>query len=144
MGTMDALLHPMEDPFHQMGMENNKDQGDALDLEDPLENLTKAPTQNIPGSLANLSTKIEFALLLMPGIRPHAKGLSRTQQSFHKRTIQDLRSLRIIPTLTQDLMSNPHLQMNQANPHMATNYDQALGAIKDSLNTVNLLASLNL
>ena len=32
-------------------------------------------------------------------------------------------------------MSNPHLQMNQANPHMATNYDQALGAIKDSLST---------
>ena len=38
----------------------------------------------------------------------------------------------------------PHLQMNQANPHMATNYDQALGAIKDSLNTANPLASLNL
>ena len=38
----------------------------------------------------------------------------------------------------------PHLQMNQANPHMATNYDQALGAIKDSLSTANPLASLNL
>ena len=37
-----------------------------------------------------------------------------------------------------------HLQMNQANPHMATNYDQALGAIKDSLSTANPLASLNL
>ena len=34
--------------------------------------------------------------------------------------------------------------MNQANPHMATTYDQALGAIKDSLNTANPLASLNL
>ena len=38
----------------------------------------------------------------------------------------------------------PHLQMTQANPHMATTYDQALGAIKDSLNTANPLASLNL
>ena len=38
----------------------------------------------------------------------------------------------------------PYLQMNQANPHMATNYDQTLGAIKDSLNTANPLASLNL
>ena len=38
----------------------------------------------------------------------------------------------------------PHLEMNQANPHMATNYDQALGAIKDSLNTANPFASLNL
>ena len=34
--------------------------------------------------------------------------------------------------------------MNQANPHMATNYDQALEAIKDSLSTANPLASLNL
>ena len=38
----------------------------------------------------------------------------------------------------------PHLQMNQANPHMAANYDQALGAIKDSLSTANPSASLNL
>ena len=38
----------------------------------------------------------------------------------------------------------PHLQMNQANPHMATNYDKALGAIEDSLRTANPLASLNL
>ena len=38
----------------------------------------------------------------------------------------------------------PHLQMNPANQHMATNYDKALGAIKDSLSTANPLASLNL
>ena len=38
----------------------------------------------------------------------------------------------------------PHLQMNEANPHMATTYDQALGAIEDSLNTANPLAILNL
>ena len=35
----------------------------------------------------------------------------------------------------------PRLYSNQP---MATNYDQALGAIKDSLNTANPLASLNL
>ena len=39
---MDALLHPMEDPFHQINVENNKDQEDTSDLEDPLESLTKA------------------------------------------------------------------------------------------------------
>ena len=41
-----------------------------------------------------------------------------------------------------DVQSN--LQMNPTNQHMATNYDQALGAIKDSLSTANPLASLNL
>ena len=46
MGTMDTLLHPMEDPFHQIGMENNKDQEDASDLEDHLESLTKALSGN--------------------------------------------------------------------------------------------------
>ena len=35
----------------------------------------------------------------------------------------------------------PRLYSNQL---MATNYDQALGAIKDSLSTANPLASLNL
>ena len=54
MGTMDALPHPMEDPFHQIGMENYKDQGDTSDSEDLLESLTKAPTQNDPESLVNL------------------------------------------------------------------------------------------
>ena len=38
----------------------------------------------------------------------------------------------------------PHLQMNPTNQHMATNYDHALGAIKDSLSTANPLVSLNL
>ena len=38
----------------------------------------------------------------------------------------------------------PHLQRNYPNQQMATNYDQALGAIKDSLSTANPLASLNL
>ena len=38
----------------------------------------------------------------------------------------------------------PQMQMNLANTHMATNYDQALGVIKDSINTANPLASLNL
>ena len=80
MGVMDASLHPMEDTFQQIGMENNKDQEDASDLEDHLESLTKAPTQNIPESLVNLSTRIEFAAS-DARVWPHAKGLSITQQS---------------------------------------------------------------
>ena len=38
----------------------------------------------------------------------------------------------------------PQMQINLANPKMATTYDQALGVIKDSINTANPLASLNL
>ena len=36
------------------------------------------------------------------------------------------------------------MQINSVNPNFASAYDQALGVIKDSLNTANPLASLNL
>ena len=36
------------------------------------------------------------------------------------------------------------MQINPVNPNMATTYDQAFGVIKDSINTANPLASLNL
>ena len=39
---------------------------------------------------------------------------------------------------------SPQMQINTVNPNMATTYDQALGVIKDSINTANPLASLNL
>ena len=38
----------------------------------------------------------------------------------------------------------PQMQINSVNPNFASTYEQALCAIKDSLNTANLLASLNL
>ena len=51
MGMMDALLHLMEDPSHQIHVEDNKDPKDASSLEDILGNLTKAPTLNASQSL---------------------------------------------------------------------------------------------
>ena len=106
MGMMDTSLHPMEDPFHQIGMENNKDHGHASVLEDHLESLTKAPTQNVLESLVDLSTKIEFAASDARSLAI-CKRTVQNSTNLHKRTLQDLRSLRIIHTLTQDLMSNP-------------------------------------
>ena len=53
----------------------------------------------------------------------------------HMRTIQDLRSLKTIHTPTQALMSSPTYRLNQTHPQMATSYDQALGAIKENLNS---------
>ena len=38
----------------------------------------------------------------------------------------------------------PQMQINSVNPNFASTYDQALGVVKDSLNTANPLASLNL
>ena len=38
----------------------------------------------------------------------------------------------------------PQMQINSVNPNFASAYDQVLGVIKDSLNTANPLASLNL
>ena len=61
MGTIDDLPNPMEDPFHQIIVESNKDQEDTSDLEGPLESLIKAPTQNIPE--VSLSTKTGFTAL---------------------------------------------------------------------------------
>ena len=38
----------------------------------------------------------------------------------------------------------PQIQMSSMSPSLSTGYDQALGVIKDSINTANPLASLNL
>ena len=83
---MDTLLHPMEDPFHQIDVENNKNQEDASDLEDPLESLTKAPTQNVPESLVDLSTKIEFTASDARSLAT-CKRTVQNSTNLHKRTI---------------------------------------------------------
>ena len=38
----------------------------------------------------------------------------------------------------------PQMQINSVSPNMTTTYDQALGVIKDRINTANALASLDL
>ena len=38
----------------------------------------------------------------------------------------------------------PQMQMSSLHPSLSTGYDQALGVIKDSMDTANPLASLNL
>ena len=133
----------MEDLSNKIPMENNKDSKGDSNSEDLLGSLTKVPTPNAPESLVDLSIKIRFAALDAKNLATCKKTVQNSTD-LHKRTIQDPRSLRIIPTLTQVLMSNPILQRTYPNQQMATNYDQALGAIKDSLSTANPLASLNL
>ena len=57
---------------------------------------------------------------------------------------EDNPSPKIIPIPIEDLTSNPKCKSSLVNPNIATNYDQALGVIKDSINTANPLANLNL
>ena len=105
MGVMVTSPHLMEDPSHQIHMEDNKDPKDASNSEDLLGSLTKAPTLSIPESLVDLSIKIKFTALDAKSLATCKKTVQNSTD-LHKRTLQDLRSLRIIPTLTQDLMSN--------------------------------------
>ena len=122
-------LHPMEDPFHQIDLENNKDQEDASDLEDPLESLTKAPMQNVPESLANLLTKTEFCCF-------QCKEFGHMQKvcpELNKPSQEDNTGPKKFEEYTYTYSGpdvQPHLQMNQANLHMATTYDQTLGSNK--------------
>ena len=76
---IDASLHLMEDPSHQIDVENNKDPKDASDLEDLLGSLTKAPTLDAPESLVDLSTKIKFTAF-------DAKSLATCKKIVHNST----------------------------------------------------------
>ena len=58
----------------------------------------------------------------------------------HEKKAQDQRSLKTTHIPTQAQTFNPKCRLI----NFASAYDQALGVIKDSLNTANPLASLNL
>ena len=77
----------------------------------------------------------------MQRIWPHAERLSQTKQTSQRRPSS--------PKKFEDYTYSesdvqPQMQINPVHPSLATNYDQALGVIKDSINTANPLASLNL
>ena len=84
---------------------DNKDSKDNSNSKDLLGSLTKVPTPNVPESLVDLLIKTKFAALDAKSLATCKKTVQNSTDH-HKRTLQDLRSLRIIPTLTQDLMSN--------------------------------------
>ena len=61
-----------------------------------------------------------------------------------KMKAQDQRSLKDYAYTYSGPDIQPQMQINSVNPNFASTYDQALGVVKDSLNTANPLASLNL
>ena len=142
MVAMVIPTHQMESPSTKTSMENSKDSREGSNSKDHSANLTKVPTPNGPESQVDLSTKIKSTALDAKNLAT-CKKIVQNKTDLSQKTHQDPRSLRIIPILTQDLMCNLPCP-DYSNQPMATNYDQALGAIKDSLNTANPLASLNL
>ena len=62
----------------------------------------------------------------------------------HEMKAQDQRSLKDYTYTYSGLDIQPQMQINSVNSNFASAYDQALGVVKDSLNTANPLASLNL
>ena len=109
---------------------------------DPLVNLTKAPTLNVPESQVGQLIRTKVDVL-------DAKNLAISKMNAppinpHEKKAQDQRSLKTTHIPTQAQTSNPQMQINSVNPNFASAYDQVLGVIKDSLNTANPLASLNL
>ena len=139
MGMMDTLLNLMEDPSHQIHMENNKDPKEASTLEDLLGSPnTKHP--RVSGRSFNKDKICCFRWKEFGHMQKDCPELNRHSQKdiVGPKKLEDYSYTYSGPDV------QPYLQMNPTNHHMATNYDQALGAIKDSLNTSNPLASLNL
>ena len=62
----------------------------------------------------------------------------------HEKRAQNHRKFEDYTYTYSGLDIQPQMQINSVNPNFASAYDQALGVIKDSLNTANPLASLNL
>ena len=133
----------MEGPSNQISMEDNKDSKDDSNSKDLLGSLTKVPTPNIPESLVDLSIKTKFAA-------SDAKNLAtckKTVQNLTDHSQEDITGPKKFEDYTYTYSGpdvQPPLPRHYPNQQMATNYDQALGAIKDSLSTANPLASLNL
>ena len=113
---------------------------DQSSPEDPLVNLTKAPIPNIPESQVGQSTKTKVDV-------SNARNLDTSKMNAqlinpHETKAQDQRSWKTTHIPTQ--AHSTQMQINSVNPNFASAYDQALGVVKDSLNTASPLASLNL
>ena len=136
MNTLEASTTTEETGMEDLGKE------DHPSLEDPLVNFTKAPTPNVPESQVGQSIKtkvdvsnarnLDISKMNAPPINPHEKKVP------DQRKFEDYTYTYSGPDI------QPQMQINSVNPNFASAYDQALGVIKDSLNTANPLASLNL
>ena len=110
--------------------------------EDPLVNLTKAPVPNVPESQVGQSIKTKVGVSNVRNLDTSKMNVQLINH--HKTKAQDQRSLKTTHTPDSDPDIQPQMQINSVNPNFASTYDQALGVVKDSLNTAKPLASFKL
>ena len=120
-------------------MEDTQEIEDTSDLIDHLENLTKAPTLNISGRPFN-KDKIHCYGCKESSHMQDCPELNRC----HKDDKADPKKFEDYTYIYSGPDIQPQMQITRVNPTMSTTYDQASGVIKDSINTANPLASLNL
>ena len=143
MDVMVTSPHLMEDPSDQIHVEDNKDSKDTSNPKDLLGSLTKVPTPNVPrvsGRPFNKDKIRCFRCKEFGHMQKDCPELNRPSQ-------EDIAGPKKFEDYTYTYSGpdvQPPLPRHYPNQQMATNYDQALGAIKDSLSTANPLASLNL
>ena len=111
-------------------------------IEDPLVNLTKALTPNIPESQVGQSIKTKVDVSNVRNLDISKMNAQSTNP--HEKKAQDQRKFEDYMYTYSGPDIQPQMQINSVNPNFASAYDHALGVIKDSLNTANPLASLNL
>ena len=114
---------------------------DHSSLEDPLANFTKAPTPNVPESQVGQS--IDKSRCFKCKEFGHFQDECPTNKSSWEEGLGPKKFEDYTYTYSGSDIQ-PQMQINSVNPNYASTYDQALGVIKDSLNTANPLASLNL
>ena len=99
------VMVAMGNHSHKTSAENNKDSEEGLNSEDHFGSLTKVPMQNAPESLVDLSIKTKFAASDAKNLAT-CKKIVQNKTELLRKIHRDLRSLRIIPTLTQGPMFN--------------------------------------
>ena len=114
-----------------------------LDLEDLLKNLTKVLTTRGP--------EYQERLLIRKKVRCYKCrefGHYRDECQVDDKSKQDdTNNSKRFEDYTYTYSGpdvQPQMQMSSMSPSLSTGHDQALGVIKDSINAVNPLASLNL
>ena len=101
--------------------------------EDPLVNLTKAPIPNVPESQVGQSIKTKVDVSNVRNLDTSKMNVQLINP--HEMKAQDQRSLKTITYTYSGQDIQPQMQINSVNPNFASTYDQALGVVKDSLNT---------
>ena len=114
-------------------MEDSKVIEDISDPKDSMKSLTKVPPPSALESQLGHLPKTRLDALNAKNLDTCRRIAQNSPEKF-----EDYNYTYSVPNI------QPQMQINSADTNMATTYDQVLGAINDSTNIANPLASLNL